>query len=246
MQRPLRRLDLPTLLLLFAACGEDPDPTGTRSSRARVSRRDVGPPTPPAADGGRRTAARADAGVAPGSSPTPAAEASPTASSPPDNVWNTRIDDAPVDPRSDAYIAAMGADDPLVASWDRRGRRAALRRGGARTRQKVAGALLGLPRRERPRPLPHSVGCADGPQQRPPRHRRGPRQRLALRAVRRLAERPTAPGTRPTARSGTFAPTTGARSGGRPQTQPACPSSRASSAGTRWTPAGSAMPSASR
>ncbi|RPH68470.1 MAG: hypothetical protein EHM78_18785 [Myxococcaceae bacterium] len=37
---------------------------------------------------------------------------------PPDSPWNTRIDDAPVDPNSDAYIAEMGADDPLTAAWD--------------------------------------------------------------------------------------------------------------------------------
>jgi len=37
---------------------------------------------------------------------------------PPDSPWNTRIDDAPVDPKSDAYIADMGADDPLTAAWD--------------------------------------------------------------------------------------------------------------------------------
>jgi len=37
---------------------------------------------------------------------------------PPDSPWNTRIDGEPVDPNSDAYIADMGADDPLTAAWD--------------------------------------------------------------------------------------------------------------------------------
>jgi len=40
---------------------------------------------------------------------------------PPDNAWNTRIDGDPVDPASDAYIADMGADDPLMAAWDAEG-----------------------------------------------------------------------------------------------------------------------------
>jgi hypothetical protein len=37
---------------------------------------------------------------------------------PPDSPWNTRVDGDPVDPNSDAYIADMGADDPLTAAWD--------------------------------------------------------------------------------------------------------------------------------
>jgi len=35
--------------------------------------------------------------------------------------WNTRVDGDPVDPASDAYIAEMGAADPLVAAWDSEG-----------------------------------------------------------------------------------------------------------------------------
>lgn len=41
---------------------------------------------------------------------------------PPDNPWNQRVDDLPVDPRSDAIIRRIGADDPLHAdfgaNWD--------------------------------------------------------------------------------------------------------------------------------
>jgi hypothetical protein len=40
---------------------------------------------------------------------------------PPDNPWNTRIDSEPVAPDSDAFIADMGADDPLMAGWDKYG-----------------------------------------------------------------------------------------------------------------------------
>ena len=56
-------------------------------------------------------------------SPVPPAPAPPPAPErvfifPPDSPWNTRVDDDPVDPKSDAYIADMGADDPLTAAWD--------------------------------------------------------------------------------------------------------------------------------
>jgi hypothetical protein len=42
---------------------------------------------------------------------------------PPDNIWNTRIDDLPVDPRSADYIANIGPNDGLKAdfgsgTWD--------------------------------------------------------------------------------------------------------------------------------
>ncbi|HUM13041.1 MAG TPA: hypothetical protein VLT82_18980 [Myxococcaceae bacterium] len=57
-----------------------------------------------------------DAGPAP--QPPPPARA---AIFPPDNPWNTRIDGAPVDPSSEAYIADMGANDPLTAAWDAEG-----------------------------------------------------------------------------------------------------------------------------
>ena len=32
---------------------------------------------------------------------------------PPDNIWNTRVDKLPVDPKSDDYVASIGADEPL-------------------------------------------------------------------------------------------------------------------------------------
>jgi hypothetical protein len=40
---------------------------------------------------------------------------------PADSPWNTRVDSEPVDPDSDAFIADMGADDPLIAAWDKEG-----------------------------------------------------------------------------------------------------------------------------
>ncbi len=108
-----------TLVLVLAACGDSPDPTDSRvlQNEPLVPSRPGTPPTSPAQDGG----ATADAGAS--GSPTQTPPAGPPASGifPPDSAWNTRIDDAPVDPRSDAYIAAMGAGDPLVASWDAEG-----------------------------------------------------------------------------------------------------------------------------
>ena len=185
----------------------DPDAPGRSPSRARARR---GPVTAPArGDGGPDSGTGTPASTPGTSSPTPS-ERARRGIFPPDSYWNTRIDDAPVDPRSDAYIAAMGADDPLVASWDAEGDGLPYVEVGKTSRRWRC--TSGASRRERPRPLPHPVGCADGPQHRPPRPGRGPRQRLALRAVRRLTERPTAPGTRPTARSGTCA-----RNDGRPE-----------------------------
>src|SRR5690606_16583677 len=32
---------------------------------------------------------------------------------PADNIWNTRVDTLPVDPRSNDYVASIGADAPL-------------------------------------------------------------------------------------------------------------------------------------
>ena len=71
-----------------------------------------------------------DAG-APTPAPSPDAGSPPPPAPPPpppppakvsifpwDSPWNTRIDGDPVDPNSDAYIADMGADDPLTAAWD--------------------------------------------------------------------------------------------------------------------------------
>jgi len=99
---------LKLLLLALAACGGGPDPTN-----ADVVHNEGLEPVPDA--GAAPTVAAPDAGGG-------AASAAPSSGIfPPDSPWNTRIDNAPVDPRSDAYIAAMGADDPLVASWDAEG-----------------------------------------------------------------------------------------------------------------------------
>src|SRR5215470_1251632 len=61
------------------------------------------------------------AGDPPPSDPAPPPPPEKVSIFPPDSPWNTRIDDEPVDPNSDAYIADMGADDPLTAAWDAEG-----------------------------------------------------------------------------------------------------------------------------
>ena len=120
MQRPLRLSIAPTLLLvLLAACGEGPNPTPTRIVRNNGFPPSAAPALPLRLQ--RTAEPRAAAPWTPASRPRPPPTANPSGIFPPDNVWNTRIDDAAVDPRSDAYIAAMGADDPLVASWTAEG-----------------------------------------------------------------------------------------------------------------------------
>src|SRR5215831_233085 len=121
------------LLVLVAACSGGvtltdatiPEPPGT-PGRTVPGPRDGGPST---AEGGGDSGtagpdAGFDAGTLAGPDPTPpppppAPQLAPIfpASSP----WNTRIDGDPVDPNSDAYIADMGADDPLTAAWDAEG-----------------------------------------------------------------------------------------------------------------------------
>lgn len=36
---------------------------------------------------------------------------------PPDNIWNTRVDNLPLDPRSRQYVASIGAEQPLKADF---------------------------------------------------------------------------------------------------------------------------------
>src|SRR5262249_26304569 len=86
------------------------------------ARPDAGDPAP-APDGGPHAGAPPPA---PDAASPPAPPPPPPPPPPPAKVtifpwnspWNTRIDDDPVDPNSDAYIADMGADDPLTAAWD--------------------------------------------------------------------------------------------------------------------------------
>src|SRR5262249_13434342 len=79
-----------------------------------------GPPDPVTAsvpDAGSPSTGTADAGTV----SQPETSAPGNGIFPPDSPWNTRIDDAPVDPRSDAYIASMGTNGKLIASWDEAG-----------------------------------------------------------------------------------------------------------------------------
>ena len=119
-----RHLSVPTalnLLLLLSACNAGPDGSNDLVLGTQAPRPDAGVPPPTTVPDGGSTGPGTDAGTvagpgSPSTTPTPGHGIFP-----PDSYWNTRIDDAPVDPRSDAYIAAMGADQPLVASWDAEG-----------------------------------------------------------------------------------------------------------------------------
>jgi hypothetical protein len=116
----------PLLLVLLVACSGG---VAVTDATAPTAARPDEQPARDARDGGAgsipgRTsldagpiAANPDAGSAP-APPPPPAEAPIF---PPDSPWNTRIDGEPVDPNSDAYIADMGADDPLTAAWDAEG-----------------------------------------------------------------------------------------------------------------------------
>ena len=108
-----RHLLLPIALFLVAGCGEGLDGSITFAVPNTGSGE---PATHPASDAGTIGGGSVDAG----SGAAPATVAS-NGIFPPDSDWNTRIDDAPVDPRSDAYIASMGANGKLVASWDEEG-----------------------------------------------------------------------------------------------------------------------------
>ena len=122
----------PILLILLAGCSESVSltdataPTGPgRTGRPMPEPRDAGG-DPLSTDAGPDAGSDGgpDAGEpTPKSDPPPDPPAPPPPPKkfsifPPDSPWNTPIDDAPVDPNSDAYIASMGADDPLTSGWD--------------------------------------------------------------------------------------------------------------------------------
>ncbi len=119
-RRHLPLLTLLNLLLTLTACDGLPDPSNTPVVRkGRLAPGTGGDPTTPSAPG--PDAGTVDAGTVDAGTAVPTSDVAPSGIFPPDSAWNTRIDDAPMDPRSDAYIASMGADDPLVASWDAEG-----------------------------------------------------------------------------------------------------------------------------
>jgi hypothetical protein len=106
-----------TFLFVVGCSGEAGDSAATTQS-----------PWLPGAD--PPSTATSDAGTDGGALSAADAGASPDAQDPPpalapifpsDSPWNTRVDGQPVDPKSDAYIADMGADDPLIAAWDKDG-----------------------------------------------------------------------------------------------------------------------------
>lgn len=105
------------LPFLLAACGagfDAPNTFGLPNSSPSAS-----PTTSPAPDAGATNPASAP--VDAGAPAAPQASAFENGIFPPEAYWNTRIDNAPVDPNSDAYIASMGANGKLVASWDESG-----------------------------------------------------------------------------------------------------------------------------
>ena len=109
--------------LTDATAPVSPGPNGGRSG---PDPRDGGPATADAGTLPGQPDAGSDAGTVPPGDPPPPAPPPPPPPAPPplapifpaDSPWNTRIDGDPVDPNSDAYIADMGADDPLTAAWD--------------------------------------------------------------------------------------------------------------------------------
>jgi hypothetical protein len=116
MKRHLPVLTALPLAVLLAACNAGSDAPTTFV----VPNHDPADPvTPSAPDAGAPGTGSVDAGT--GASTESAAPPAGNGIFPPDSYWNTRIDDAPVDPHSDAYIASMGANGKLVASWDEEG-----------------------------------------------------------------------------------------------------------------------------
>src|SRR5262249_28518378 len=115
-RRSMKRHQLLFLALsfLFAACGVGTDAMTTFA----VPGNGPGDPATPASDAGSGTT---PASVDAGTTSTPETISAGNGIFPPDSAWNTRIDNAPVDPKSDAYIASMGASGKLVASWDEAG-----------------------------------------------------------------------------------------------------------------------------
>jgi hypothetical protein len=143
------------LLLLFTACNAGPEGADAFPAPGGGFEPAGGSPATVAPDAGLAPDAgpAADAGTT-AQAPSPPAQA-PAGNGifPPDSWWNTRIDDAPVDPRSDAYIASMGADDPLVASWDADGNGLPYTEiGGDQT--DVAIHFWGFPKESDPGPYP--------------------------------------------------------------------------------------------
>src|SRR5215470_5058317 len=158
----------PVLLVLVAGCSggvtltdaSDPELPGTPGRTVPPGLRDGGSNV--ADGGGDSGTAVPDVGSDAGTQPTP-----PTSPDPPppppgpqlapifptDNPWNTRIDGDPVDPNSDAYIADMGADDPLTAAWDAEGDGIPYIEVGS-DQQMVPISYWGYPRESDPGPFP--------------------------------------------------------------------------------------------
>ena len=141
---------VPSLCLLLAACGVGADaptffpvPNGGPAD----------PVAPQAADGGPTSPDSGTPAVDAGTTSQPEAATPGNGIFPPDNPWNTRIDDAPVDPNSDAYIASMGANGSLVASWDEAGNGLPYVEVPA-DQQKVQVSFWGFPNESDPGPYP--------------------------------------------------------------------------------------------
>ncbi|HZW88551.1 MAG TPA: hypothetical protein VFF12_05680 [Myxococcaceae bacterium] len=137
---------VPALSFALAACGVGTDAPTTFSVP------NGGPPDPvtaPVADAGSPSTGTVDSGTV--SQPETAAPGNGIF--PPDNAWNTRIDDAPVDPHSDAYIASIGASGKLVASWDEAGNGLPYVEVSP-DQQKVPVSFWGFPKESDPGPYP--------------------------------------------------------------------------------------------
>ena len=150
------------LLAVLVACTGG---VAVTDATAPTATRPTDRPAPDARDGGAgpipgRTPQDADpdAGPAPkppAPAPPPPAPPPPEKASifPPDSPWNTRIDGEPLDPNSDAYIAEMGADDPLTAAWDADGNGLPYIEVGA-DQPMVHISYWGYPRESDPGPFP--------------------------------------------------------------------------------------------
>jgi hypothetical protein len=147
MQRHVPVLTTLNLLLTLVACNAGPDVPGATVVRNEGLQPTGGGGSVPGADAGAANPPSVDAGT------TPSTSEQPSGIFPADSYWNTRIDDAPVDSRSDAYIASMGADDPLVASWDTAGNGLPYIEIG-KDQAKVAVHFWGFPDESDPGPYP--------------------------------------------------------------------------------------------
>ena len=121
IRRPLFLPTALTWILLFTACGAGTDSLSFGSGNGWPQADPTRPQPVPAPDAGSAPDAGTPADAGTGAQPPPSDQVDRNDVFPPDNEWNTRIDNAPVDARSDEYIASMGADQPLVASWDEEG-----------------------------------------------------------------------------------------------------------------------------